>query len=178
MSTSASSNKYVWKIENFSSLSSKTHYSEVFSASCGVDWQLSIDPKGRDGTYKTLKGAVARWNGTRFVIGLAPWGTGSWYVEFSLSIINQKDRKKTRKYVAECEMRAKSSILGETMRLTELLHPKKGFIIDDVCYIKVEIICVMEIVKSLQVPIKEEKTTDSREKKEIPPGGYYYAKSP
>ncbi|KAI3939750.1 hypothetical protein MKW92_042137 [Papaver armeniacum] len=56
------------------------------------------------------------------------------------------------------------------MRLTELLHPKKGFIIDDVCYIKVEIICVMEIVKSLQVPIEEEKTTDSREKKEIPPG--------
>ncbi|KAI3833834.1 hypothetical protein MKX03_002174 [Papaver bracteatum] len=131
--TSASPNEYVWKIENFSSLSSKTHYSEIFSA-CGVNWVFSIEPKGIHLTCKTPKGSVVTWNGTQFVIGLSPYGTGSWYIGYSLSVINQKDKEQTTKFDYEVEVPANWKTLWGAMCLTELLDPKKGFIINDVCY--------------------------------------------
>ncbi|KAI3860259.1 hypothetical protein MKX03_000576 [Papaver bracteatum] len=40
------------------------------------------------------------------------------------------------------------------MCLTELIDPEKGFIIDDICYIKVEIFSFLDILKS--IPLKPE----------------------
>lgn len=103
--TSGDSSKYVWKIENFSSLSCKRHYSEIFSA-CGIKWTLCIEPKGRHQTHKSPAGGVVTWNRTKFVMGIQPYGTGSWYVEYRLSVIDLKDREQTRNYDNEREMRA------------------------------------------------------------------------
>ncbi|KAI3833833.1 hypothetical protein MKX03_002173 [Papaver bracteatum] len=68
------------------------------------------------------------------------------------------------------------------MDLTELLDPKRGFLVDDICYVKVHIICAMKIVRTYQpkpepvqaltgviiqaLPAKNEKTGHSKEKKE------------
>ncbi|KAI3939751.1 hypothetical protein MKW92_042138 [Papaver armeniacum] len=69
------------------------------------------------------------------------------------------------------------------MHLTELLDPKRGFLVDDICYIKVHIICAMKIVRTYQPKLepvqaltgvtilaltapKNEKTGHSKEKKE------------
>ncbi|RZC64359.1 hypothetical protein C5167_008049 [Papaver somniferum] len=68
------------------------------------------------------------------------------------------------------------------MHLTELLDPKRGFLVDDICYIKVHIIGAMKIVRTYQpkpepvqaltgvtilaLTAKNEKTGNSKEKKE------------
>ncbi|KAI3833839.1 hypothetical protein MKX03_002179 [Papaver bracteatum] len=150
--TSCIPSKYVWKIEKFSSLGSKTHYSEIFSA-CGLWWTLSIEPEGLHETFESPEGLVT-FNGEQFVIGLSPRRTGPWYVEYSLAVVNQKDKKQTIKHVKECEMSKDQITLCEAMSRKEL-NPEKGFIFDDILYIKVEIISAMKMVESLNFSFTE-----------------------
>ncbi|KAI3939754.1 hypothetical protein MKW92_042141 [Papaver armeniacum] len=136
MSTSGSSIKILWKIENFSSLSDLAHYSQEFYGR-GVYWTLSVEPEGLHETFESPEGLVT-FSGEQFVIGLSPRTTGPWYVEYSLAVVNQKDKKQTIKHDKECEMSKNQITLCEAMSRKEL-NPEKGFIFDDILYIKVEI---------------------------------------
>ncbi|RZC46892.1 hypothetical protein C5167_039825 [Papaver somniferum] len=201
MSTSGSSIKIVWKIENLSSLSDITdmaHYSQAFYR-WGVYWQLGIElTRLQHGTYESSRGEVTTRNETRRVIGLSTLDKRRLYVKYSLAIVNQKCEEQTRRYDMEREIWTENFTLYEAVNLTELLDPGKGFIIDDICYIKVEIFSALNILKSIRVKpetepepawgnwgnffqaligavipsgdevTQNEETTDSREKEDIP----------
>ncbi|RZC54480.1 hypothetical protein C5167_013329 [Papaver somniferum] len=155
MTSSFPSSKYIWKIENFSSLKSDRHYSDVFTA-FGLKWQLSIDPKGTHVTYTSNKGRITL-NGTHLVIFLScEEAAGSWYTHCNFAIIDQQDRAQTRNYDGEGEC---GTYGCRAMLLAELLDPKKGFVMLDTCFIKVEILSAIKIIKSITEkasPAKEE----------------------
>ncbi|MCL7032559.1 hypothetical protein MKW94_011090, partial [Papaver nudicaule] len=96
MNSSFSSSKYVWKVENFSSLNSDRLHSEMFLA-FGLKWRLSIDPKGTHVTYPSNKGRITL-NGTHLVIFLSCEEVGSWYTQCNFAIVDQQDRAQTRNY--------------------------------------------------------------------------------
>ncbi|KAI3879180.1 hypothetical protein MKW98_028747 [Papaver atlanticum] len=151
MSTSGSSIKIVWKIESFSSLSDLAHYSQEFYG-WGVYWKLGIEPRRlQHGTYESSRGEVTTRNETQLVIGLSTLDQRRLYLKHSLAIVNQKCEEQTRKYDMEREVCTENFTFCEAMCLTELIDPEKGFIIDDICYIKVEIFSFLDILKSIRV---------------------------
>ncbi|KAI3943401.1 hypothetical protein MKW92_043972 [Papaver armeniacum] len=147
-SVTPDSNEYVWKVENFSSLSNETYHSEDFSAH-GVNWCLSIYPKGVLGTYHTFDGPQLM-KGTHLVIFLHSLDTSARYTRFSFAIINQKNMAHTRKLDGEGEFRGQDRGMGfyEAMPLKELVDPGKGYLVCDTLYIKVEVISTLKIIKS------------------------------
>ncbi|KAI3898219.1 hypothetical protein MKX03_017645 [Papaver bracteatum] len=147
-SVTPDSNEYVWKVENFSSLSNETYNSEDFSAH-GINWCLSIYPKGLIGTWHTFDGPQLM-KGTQLAIFLNSRDTRAWYTRFSLAIINQKYMAQTRKIDGECEFRWVNDSMGfnEAMPLKELVDPGKGYVTDDTLYIKVEVLSALKIIKS------------------------------
>ncbi|KAI3872499.1 hypothetical protein MKX03_014599 [Papaver bracteatum] len=121
------STKFIWTIENFSSLNDKeTHRSSYFVAG-GCTWWIKIYPKGFNGQF----GMYLMSKGL---------GNKSPYAEFSLTVFNQKNHKKTVTWDAKhVFVGAKCWGFSNMMPLSDLHDPGKGFIVEDTCILKVEI---------------------------------------
>ncbi|KAI3855934.1 hypothetical protein MKX03_027478 [Papaver bracteatum] len=150
------STKFIWTIENFSSLNDKeTYYSDQFTVG-GCAWWIQMYPK--------------LWHG-KLEMYLWPYGSSneskSPYAEYSFAIFNQKNHKKT----VTCEnnfmynffvCRYKLHILRSPRLWSSIddaclisMHPDKGFIVDDTCIIQVEIVVGLPIdsgIKMLENP--------------------------
>ncbi|KAI3868192.1 hypothetical protein MKX03_004102 [Papaver bracteatum] len=119
------STKFIWAIENFSSLNDKEyHWSDDFVVG-GFTWYIKIYPKELDGYF----GMYLMPNG---VADKSP------YVEYTLTVFNQKNHKKI-------VTKDGKQIFGTTgwgfsmMPLSDLHDSGKGFIIDDTYIVQVEI---------------------------------------
>ncbi|RZC67933.1 hypothetical protein C5167_011613 [Papaver somniferum] len=135
------SSKFVWIIENFSSLNDKEfHYSDYFLAG-GCTWSIGIHPKGRTigkhfSMYLMFKGLDDK----------------SYNKKFSLSVFNQKDHQKTVRQSGQYT-RNTGSGFSSVVLLSDLHDPAKGFIIEDTCIIQAEITFVMSNAFNVEVPL-------------------------
>ncbi|XP_026398323.1 ubiquitin carboxyl-terminal hydrolase 12-like [Papaver somniferum] len=126
-----SSLKYTWKIENFSTLNTKKHYSDVFTIGT-YQWHVVIFPKGNNGNHISMFLSVAG-------IDSLPYGW-SRCAEFSLAIVDQINNnsiviKGTQQFTAQ------QSDWGypKFMPLSELNDPGKGYLVDDTCIVEAEV---------------------------------------
>ncbi|KAG9144487.1 hypothetical protein Leryth_014518 [Lithospermum erythrorhizon] len=78
--------RFSWKIESFSKLNTKKHYSEVFTVG-GYKWRILIFPKGNNVDYLSMYLDVAD-------APTLPYGW-SRFAQFSLAIANQTHNKYT-----------------------------------------------------------------------------------
>ncbi|KAI3840111.1 hypothetical protein MKX03_003567 [Papaver bracteatum] len=125
----SSSYKFIWKIENFSKINSENGFSsDVFSLG-NSRWKIHINPKGEMLSLFLLSAAADEL-------------TKPAEVDFSMTVTSQTDRNIT----ASCESKIRSP--KETkegwgwqdfMPLSELNDPAKGFIVNDTCFITVEL---------------------------------------
>ncbi|XP_057518920.1 ubiquitin C-terminal hydrolase 12-like isoform X2 [Amaranthus tricolor] len=79
-----SSSRFTWKIDNFSRLNAKKHYSEVFVVG-GFKWRILIFPKGNNVDYLSMHLDVADAQ-------TLPYGW-SRYAQFSVAVVNQIHNK-------------------------------------------------------------------------------------
>ncbi|PKH75131.1 hypothetical protein CRG98_050045, partial [Punica granatum] len=77
------SERFTWKISNFSKLTSRTYYSEVFTVA-GCKWRITIFPKGNNTDFVSIYLDVPDY--ASLPIG---W---SRTVDFSLTVVNQNCR--------------------------------------------------------------------------------------
>ncbi|KAL9675747.1 hypothetical protein QQ045_003953 [Rhodiola kirilowii] len=127
-----SSSRFTWRIENFTRLNVKKHYSDTFSAG-GHQWRILVFPKGNNVDYLSMYLDVAESDGL-------PYG---WriYAQFSLAVVNQMHGKYTVVKDARHQFHPRESDWGFTsfMHLSELYDPAKGFIINDTVIIEAEV---------------------------------------
>ncbi|KAL8036479.1 hypothetical protein ABFS82_12G158700 [Erythranthe guttata] len=123
---------YKWTIENFSRISAKKIYSEVFVA--GVyKWRVLIFPKGNNVDSLSAYLDVAD-------IGNLPYGW-SRYAQFSLAVVNQMNSKQTLKKDTHHQFTQRESDWGFTsfMPLSELYDPNMGYLVNDTCVIEADV---------------------------------------
>ncbi|WRX33029.1 Peptidase C19 [Theobroma cacao] len=110
------SSRFTWKIENFSRLNTKKHYSEVFPVG-GFKWRILIFPKGNNVDHLSMYLDVAD-------SASLPYGW-SRYAQFSLAVFN-----------------ARESDWGFTsfMPLGELYDPCRGYLVNDTLIVEAEVI--------------------------------------
>ncbi|KAI3994517.1 hypothetical protein MKX01_012774 [Papaver californicum] len=124
--------KYIWKIENFSSLNDEvSHTSDIFEAG-GAKWKLLIYPKGLKNVYDHLSLFLVSADVRDLPI----------HAEFSLAVTNQTNPTKTITEVAEHQF---TTDLGygfpEMLSLSKLYHSSAGYIVNDACEVRVEVTC-------------------------------------
>ncbi|XP_012835827.1 PREDICTED: ubiquitin carboxyl-terminal hydrolase 12-like [Erythranthe guttata] len=123
---------YKWTIENFSRISMKKIYSEVFVA--GVyKWRVLIFPKGNNVDSLSAYLDVAD-------VGNLPYGW-SRYAQFSLAVVNQMNSKQTLKKDTHHQFTQRESDWGFTsfMPLSELYDPNMGYLVNDTCVIEADV---------------------------------------
>ncbi|KAI3926440.1 hypothetical protein MKX01_032628 [Papaver californicum] len=138
-----SSSQVIWKIQNFSKLNAYviSKDSDVFSVGT-FKWKARIFPKGEGNVINHLSLYLIPVDSTK-----------SASVEFSFEITSQSGRKNKKKREGRYKL-AEGSSTGKGwptfIRLSELHDPKKGYIVDDTCVIRVVVAC----------KIKEDATDD------------------
>ncbi|XP_026439732.1 MATH domain and coiled-coil domain-containing protein At3g58210-like [Papaver somniferum] len=124
--------KYIWKIENFSSLCNKvSYYSDIFNAG-GAKWKLLIYPKGCKNVYDHLSLFLVPVDLRDFPI----------HAEFSLAVTNQTNPTDTRKLEVEYQF---TTTLGfgssKVLPLSKLYDSSAGYLVNDACEVRVEVTC-------------------------------------
>ncbi|XP_057498145.1 ubiquitin C-terminal hydrolase 13-like isoform X2 [Actinidia eriantha] len=124
--------RFTWKIENFSRLNTKKHYSEVFVVG-GYKWRVLIFPKGNNADYLSMYLDVAD-------SAMLPYGWRR-YAQFSLAVVNQVHSKLTIRKETQHQFNARESDWGFTsyMPLSELYDPTRGFIVNDTCVVEADV---------------------------------------
>ncbi|KAL6527892.1 CSN-associated deubiquitinating enzyme Ubp12 [Orobanche minor] len=124
--------KFSWTIENFSRLSTKKLYSEVFDLG-EYKWRILIFPKGNNADYLSMYLDVAD-------SGTLPYGW-SRYAHFSLAVVNQVHNKYSVRKETQHQFNARENDWGFTsfMPLAELYDPSRGYIVNDTCVIEAEV---------------------------------------
>ncbi|XP_052175009.1 ubiquitin C-terminal hydrolase 12 isoform X2 [Diospyros lotus] len=124
--------RFVWTIENFSRLSTKKHYSEVFMAG-GYKWRVLIFPRGNNVSYLSMYLDVAD-------SAILPYGWRR-YALFSLAVVNQFHANLTMRKETQHQFNARESDWGFTsfMPLNELYDPSGGFVVNDTCIIEADV---------------------------------------
>ncbi|KAH9659372.1 ubiquitin carboxyl-terminal hydrolase 13 [Citrus sinensis] len=138
------SSRFTWRIENFSRLNTKKHYSEIFIVG-GFKWRVLIFPKGNNVDHLSMYLDVADSSSL-------PYGW-SRYAQFSLAVINQIHSKYSVIGIAflvrllyECytqhQFNARESDWGFTsfMPLGELYDPNRGYLVNDTLIVEAEVI--------------------------------------
>ncbi|KAK3205536.1 hypothetical protein Dsin_019582 [Dipteronia sinensis] len=127
------SSRFSWKIDNFSRLNTKKHYSEVFVVG-GYKWRVLIFPKGNNVDHLSMYLDVA--DSTSLPYG---W---SRYAQFSLAIVNQIHNKYSVRKDTQHQFNARESDWGFTsfMPLGELYDPNRGYLVNDTLLIEAEVI--------------------------------------
>ncbi|MCL7052194.1 hypothetical protein MKW94_013206, partial [Papaver nudicaule] len=129
------STKFIWTIENFSSLNDEEHHSSSYFVADDCTWCILIYPKELDG---------------KLGMYLMHSGMKSPYAEFSSTVFNQKNQKKTvtlgthflrfRLHCWKMHVRWLPKLgFSNMMPLSDLHDPDKGFLVDDTCILQVEI---------------------------------------
>ncbi|XP_010237253.1 ubiquitin carboxyl-terminal hydrolase 12 isoform X4 [Brachypodium distachyon] len=124
--------RFTWTIDNFTRLSGKKHYSDVFVVG-GFKWRVLIFPKGNNVEHLSMYLDVAD-------SGNLPYGW-SRYAQFSLAIVNQVHQKYTTRKDTQHQFNARESDWGFTsfMPLSELYDPSRGYLLNDTVVIEAEV---------------------------------------
>ncbi|KAI3856937.1 hypothetical protein MKX03_012345, partial [Papaver bracteatum] len=126
--------KFTWKIENFSRLNPKKHFSDVFTAG-DCKWCVLMFPKGNNNVdYLSMYLAVADLDD--LPLG---WSRSA---QFSLSVVNQINNSDTvRNYTQLHKFTVRQSDWGSTtfMPLRDLNDPGRGYLVDDTCIVEAEV---------------------------------------
>ncbi|PIA59785.1 hypothetical protein AQUCO_00400584v1 [Aquilegia coerulea] len=126
------SSRFTWRIENFTRLNNKKHYSDAFVVG-GYKWRVLIFPKGNNVDQLSMYLDVADSS-------TLPYGW-SRYAQFSLSVVNQVYGKYTVRKDTQHQFNARESDWGFTsfMPLSELYDPGRGYLVSDTCIIEAEV---------------------------------------
>ncbi|XP_044505519.1 ubiquitin C-terminal hydrolase 12-like isoform X2 [Mangifera indica] len=127
------SSRFTWRIENFSWLNTKKHYSEIFIVG-GYKWRVLIFPKGNNVDHLSMYLDVAD-------SGSLPYGW-SRYAQFSLAVINQIYSKYSVRKDTQHQFNARESDWGFTsfMPLGELYDFNRGYLVNDTLIVEAEVI--------------------------------------
>ncbi|KAJ8649641.1 hypothetical protein MRB53_002664 [Persea americana] len=127
------SSRFTWMIENFSRLTAKKQYSDVFVVG-GYKWRVLIFPKGNNVDHLSMYLDVA--DSTTLPYG---WGRSA---QFSLAIVNQIHNKYTVRKDTQHQFYARESDWGFTsfMPLSELYDPIRGYLVNDTCIVEAEVV--------------------------------------
>ncbi|PON54714.1 E3 ubiquitin-protein ligase SIN-like [Parasponia andersonii] len=124
--------RFTWAICNFSRLSVKKIYSDIFFVG-GYKWRILVFPKGNKvddlSVYLVFADSVTLPHG---------W---SRYAPFSLSVINHFDSNATiiKELEHEFTARERGWGLASLIPLRELNDPARGFIVKDTCTLEAEV---------------------------------------
>ncbi|MFS7983042.1 putative ubiquitinyl hydrolase 1 [Helianthus anomalus] len=123
---------FTWTIENFSRLTGKKLYSDVFFVG-GYKWRVLIFPKGNNVDHLSMYLDVAD-------SATLPYGW-SRYAQFSLAVVNQVHNKFTMRKDTQHQFNARESDWGFTsfMPLSELYEPSRGYLLNDTCIIEADV---------------------------------------
>ncbi|KAL2945550.1 Ubiquitin carboxyl-terminal hydrolase 12 [Bienertia sinuspersici] len=134
------SSRFTWKIENFTRLNVKKHYS---------DTRILIFPKGNNVDFLSMYLDVAD------AVNL-PYGW-SRYAQFSLAVVNQIHNKYSVRKDTQHQFNARESDWGFTsfMPLSELYDPGRGFLVNDTVVVEAEV-AVRKIVDYWSYDSKKE----------------------
>ncbi|KAL8140936.1 hypothetical protein V2J09_006957 [Rumex salicifolius] len=140
--------RFTWKIENFSRMNTKKHFSEVFVVG-GFKWRILVFPKGNNVDHLSMYLDVA--DSTTLPYG---W---SRYAQFSLAVINQIHGKYSVRKDTQHQFNARESDWGFTsfMPLSELYDPSRGYLANDTVVIEAEV-AVRKIVDYWSYDSKKE----------------------
>ncbi|KAL5999368.1 CSN-associated deubiquitinating enzyme Ubp12 [Asimina triloba] len=124
--------RFTWRIENFSRLNTKKHYSEIFVVG-GYKWRVLMFPKGNNVDQLSMYLDVA--DSPTLLYG---W---SRYAQFSLAVINQIHNAYTIRKDTQHQFHARESDWGFTsfMPLGDLYDPSKGYLVNDTCVVEAEV---------------------------------------
>ncbi|KAI9090635.1 hypothetical protein K1719_028488 [Acacia pycnantha] len=124
--------KFTWRIDNFSKLTSKKLYSKTVIMG-GYPWRILMFPKGNNGDYLSLYLDAADAQSLP-----AGW---SRFARFSLAVINQVSAKYTVRKDTQHWFKSSEGDWGFTsfMPLGELYDPSKGYLVGDTCIINAEV---------------------------------------
>ncbi|XP_044483132.1 ubiquitin C-terminal hydrolase 12-like isoform X3 [Mangifera indica] len=127
------SSRFTWRIDNFSRLNTKKHYSEIFIVG-GYKWRVLIFPKGNNVDHLSMYLDVAD-------SGSLPYGWNR-YAQFSLAVINQIHTKYSVRKDTQHQFTARESDWGFTsfMPLGELYDPNRGYLVNDTLLVEAEVI--------------------------------------
>ncbi|CAM8927423.1 unnamed protein product [Rhodiola kirilowii] len=125
--------RFTWTIENFSRLTTKKHYSEIFTVG-GYKWRVLIFPKGNNVDHLSLYLDVAD-------SAALPYGW-SRHAHFSLSVVNQVYNKYSIRKETQHQFNARESDWGFTsfMPLGELYDPSRGYIVNETVIVEAEVL--------------------------------------
>ncbi|KAG0478767.1 hypothetical protein HPP92_013486 [Vanilla planifolia] len=129
----SSASRFTWTIENFSRLSAKRLYSDIFTVG-GFKWRILMFPTGNGVEHLSMYLDVAD------SLGL-PCGW-SRYAQFSLSVVNQIHNKYNIRKETQHQFSARESDWGFSsfMPLADLYDPSRGYLLNDTCLIEAEVL--------------------------------------
>ncbi|CAH1438219.1 unnamed protein product [Lactuca virosa] len=124
--------RFTWTIENFSRLSNKKLYSDVFFVG-GYKWRVLIFPKGNNVDHLSMYLDVADSS-------TLPYGW-SRYAQFSLGVVNQVHNKLSVRKDTQHQFNSRESDWGFTsfMPLSELYDPTRGYLLNDKCIVEADV---------------------------------------
>ncbi|KAK8953543.1 Ubiquitin carboxyl-terminal hydrolase 13 [Platanthera guangdongensis] len=128
-----STTRFTWMIENFSRLTAKKLYSDVFTVG-GYKWRILIFPKGNNVDHLSMYLDVA--DSTTLPYG---WSRNA---QFSLAVRNQIQSEFTIRKDTQHQFNSRESDWGFTsfMPLGDLYDPSRGFLVNDTCVIGAEVV--------------------------------------
>ncbi|OMO88600.1 TRAF-like family protein [Corchorus capsularis] len=125
--------KFRWKIENFSLIETKKHYSDNFFVG-GNPWRVLIFPEGN---------TVEHYLSIYLVVADAATLPSGWtrYARVRFSIINQIKPKSSTYKETSHKLNKKECDWGYTefLSLSELHDPRKGYLKNDTCLVEVDV---------------------------------------
>ncbi|KAI4382644.1 hypothetical protein MLD38_008581 [Melastoma candidum] len=126
------SGRFTWTIENFSRLSIKKLYSDIFHIG-GYKWRILIFPKGNNVDHLSIYLDVAD-------SASLPYGW-SRCAQFSLAVLNQIHNKFSIRKETQHQFNVRESDWGFTsfMPLSELYNPTRGYVVNDTCVIEADV---------------------------------------
>ncbi|KAM7273871.1 hypothetical protein ACFE04_028535 [Oxalis oulophora] len=124
------SNKFTWRIVEFSKLKINDHYSPHFTID-GYYWRLRVFPRGNNiGDHFSV------------YIEACDYKIQTVNARITFTVVNQiNEEDSVKKYVDQLEINANDRDWGfhDFMPLSNLTHPHRGFIVDDTIIVEVDV---------------------------------------
>ncbi|KAM0006405.1 putative ubiquitinyl hydrolase 1 [Helianthus debilis subsp. tardiflorus] len=129
------SERFTWTIENFSKLTRKKVYSDVFLVG-GYKWRVLIFPKGNNSDHLSVYLDVADF-------ATLPYGWSK-NIQLSLAVVNQVNSDFTIRKDTQHRFNARTKDWGFTsfMPLSDLYDPSKGYLLNDTFMVEADVAVV------------------------------------